>query len=176
MVSRNRDAPEGGFDAIIQAAVCKVERQTARAHMFPHLTDITWDLVWHSFTPPSRTSKLRNIQRLGGKIKLIRRRLKRTEKFFIVYFPPFLLPGLMGTRSRSAGVQMLPTFWSSPQTQRLTWLWMVVWLESCSPTMDDATWTLIICTASLRPWLAHIKAEYLCAQTAMKGNHGSGMC
>lgn len=24
MVSRNRDAPEGGFDAIIQAAVCKV--------------------------------------------------------------------------------------------------------------------------------------------------------
>lgn len=24
-VSRNRDAPEGGFDAIIQAAVCKVE-------------------------------------------------------------------------------------------------------------------------------------------------------
>lgn len=32
MVSRNRDAPEGGFDAIIQAAVCKVERQTACAH------------------------------------------------------------------------------------------------------------------------------------------------
>lgn len=30
MVSRNRDAPEGGFDAIIQAAVCKVGRQ---AHM-----------------------------------------------------------------------------------------------------------------------------------------------
>lgn len=28
MVSRNRDAPEGGFDAIIQAAVCKVERPT----------------------------------------------------------------------------------------------------------------------------------------------------
>lgn len=25
MVSRNRDAPEGGFDAIIQAAVCKVQ-------------------------------------------------------------------------------------------------------------------------------------------------------
>lgn len=24
MVSRNRDAPEGGFDAILQAAVCKV--------------------------------------------------------------------------------------------------------------------------------------------------------
>lgn len=24
IVSRNRDAPEGGFDAIIQAAVCKV--------------------------------------------------------------------------------------------------------------------------------------------------------
>jgi len=24
MVSRNRDAPEGGFDAIVQAAVCKV--------------------------------------------------------------------------------------------------------------------------------------------------------
>lgn len=28
MVSRNRDAPEGGFDAIIQAAVCKVGRRT----------------------------------------------------------------------------------------------------------------------------------------------------
>lgn len=26
MVSRNRDAPEGGFDAILQAAVCKVMR------------------------------------------------------------------------------------------------------------------------------------------------------
>lgn len=26
MVSRNRDAPEGGFDAILQAAVCKVTR------------------------------------------------------------------------------------------------------------------------------------------------------
>lgn len=26
MVSRNRDAPEGGFDAILQAAVCKVCR------------------------------------------------------------------------------------------------------------------------------------------------------
>lgn len=26
MVSRNRDAPEGGFDAILQAAVCKVPR------------------------------------------------------------------------------------------------------------------------------------------------------
>lgn len=25
-VSRNRDAPEGGFDAILQAAVCKVSR------------------------------------------------------------------------------------------------------------------------------------------------------
>ncbi len=27
MVSRNRDAPEGGFDAILQAAVCKVSSQ-----------------------------------------------------------------------------------------------------------------------------------------------------
>lgn len=33
MVSRNRDAPEGGFDAIIQAAVCKVATGTACA---PH--------------------------------------------------------------------------------------------------------------------------------------------
>ncbi len=31
MVSRNRDAPEGGFDAIIQAAVCKVQRQATCA-------------------------------------------------------------------------------------------------------------------------------------------------
>ena len=31
MVSRNRDAPEGGFDAIIQAAVCKVATGTACA-------------------------------------------------------------------------------------------------------------------------------------------------
>lgn len=30
MVSRNRDAPEGGFDAIIQAAVCKVGRRSHR--------------------------------------------------------------------------------------------------------------------------------------------------
>jgi len=28
MVSRNRDAPEGGFDAILQAAVCKVSSQS----------------------------------------------------------------------------------------------------------------------------------------------------
>lgn len=28
MVSRNRDAPEGGFDAILQAAVCKVSYQS----------------------------------------------------------------------------------------------------------------------------------------------------
>ena len=28
MVSRNRDAPEGGFDAILQAAVCKVSCQS----------------------------------------------------------------------------------------------------------------------------------------------------
>jgi len=34
MVSRNRDAPEGGFDAIIQAAVCKVEKHTAWADTF----------------------------------------------------------------------------------------------------------------------------------------------
>lgn len=27
-VSRNRDAPEGGFDAIMQAVVCKVTRVT----------------------------------------------------------------------------------------------------------------------------------------------------
>lgn len=27
MVSRNRDAPEGGFDAILQAAVCKVTQR-----------------------------------------------------------------------------------------------------------------------------------------------------
>lgn len=33
MVSRNRDAPEGGFDAIIQAAVCKVEKTTPYAHI-----------------------------------------------------------------------------------------------------------------------------------------------
>lgn len=33
MVSRNRDAPEGGFDAIIQAAVCKVGRPYRLAHM-----------------------------------------------------------------------------------------------------------------------------------------------
>lgn len=32
MVSRNRDAPEGGFDAIIQAAVCKVDGQPACAY------------------------------------------------------------------------------------------------------------------------------------------------
>lgn len=34
MVSRNRDAPEGGFDAIIQAAVCKVGRPYRLAHMW----------------------------------------------------------------------------------------------------------------------------------------------
>lgn len=33
MVSRNRDAPEGGFDAIIQAAVCKVGQPNRQAHM-----------------------------------------------------------------------------------------------------------------------------------------------
>lgn len=39
MVSRNRDAPEGGFDAIIQAAVCKVGRPSRHMcnllHMLP---------------------------------------------------------------------------------------------------------------------------------------------
>ena len=33
MVSRNRDAPEGGFDAILQAAVCKVT-SVAFLHFF----------------------------------------------------------------------------------------------------------------------------------------------
>lgn len=32
MVSRNRDAPEGGFDAIIQAAVCKVGETYTHVH------------------------------------------------------------------------------------------------------------------------------------------------
>lgn len=34
MVSRNRDAPEGGFDAILQAAVCKVSSQSLRTGYF----------------------------------------------------------------------------------------------------------------------------------------------
>lgn len=34
MVSRNRDAPEGGFDAILQAAVCKV---TSIRFCFPRI-------------------------------------------------------------------------------------------------------------------------------------------
>ena len=32
MVSRNRDSPEGGFDAIIQVAACKVRGPCARTH------------------------------------------------------------------------------------------------------------------------------------------------
>ncbi|XP_010778567.1 integrin beta-3-like [Notothenia coriiceps] len=38
MVSRNRDAPEGGFDAIVQAAVCKDDRLASRC--FPPFCDL----------------------------------------------------------------------------------------------------------------------------------------
>lgn len=117
MVSRNRDAPEGGFDAIIQAAVCKVDRQTARAN---------------TLTDSYSTQHFRVV-------------FKSWIKAVISLFTWF--------RSRSVGVQTRPTFWSSPQTLRLTWLWTVVSLELCIPTTDSATSTLRICTACLPPWL-----------------------
>lgn len=36
MVSRNRDAPEGGFDAILQAAVCKVTNVSSSDYSLIH--------------------------------------------------------------------------------------------------------------------------------------------
>lgn len=33
-VSRNRDAPEGGFDAVIQAVVCKVKKIKKHTHRY----------------------------------------------------------------------------------------------------------------------------------------------
>lgn len=59
----------------------------------------------------------------------------------------------MGTRIRSVGALVHPTFWSSPRMLRLTWLWTVVWLESCNPTMGSVTSTMTTCTACLPPWL-----------------------
>lgn len=45
-VSRNRDAPEGGFDAIIQAAVCKVELvKQAKRNTLWHLYTYFWPTV-----------------------------------------------------------------------------------------------------------------------------------
>lgn len=68
---------------------------------------------------------------------------------------PSLFHGLMGTRSKSAGALVHPTSSSSPQMQKLTWLWMVAWLESYNPTTDSATSTLRTCTACLPPWLVY---------------------
>uniref|UniRef100_A0A8C5HEQ2 Integrin beta n=1 Tax=Gouania willdenowi TaxID=441366 RepID=A0A8C5HEQ2_GOUWI len=39
MVSRNRDAPEGGFDAIIQAAVCKIGWRPGASHLLIFTSD-----------------------------------------------------------------------------------------------------------------------------------------
>lgn len=36
-VSRNRDSPEGGFDAVIQAVVCKVIHTHTHTHVLTHL-------------------------------------------------------------------------------------------------------------------------------------------
>lgn len=79
-----------------------------------------------------------------------------------------LLRGLMGTRSRSVGAPVHPTFWSSPRTLRLTWLWMVVWPESCSQTMGSATSTLTTCTACLPPWLVCTVRECLVRTVAVR--------
>lgn len=87
------------------------------------------------------------------------------EKLSLIFSFLSLSLCLMVTRSRSAGAQVHPTFWSSPRTLRLTWLWTVVWQESCSPTMGSATSTLKICTACQPPWLVYT----VCVECAHSG-------
>lgn len=51
MVSRNRDAPEGGFDAIIQAAVCKVRGGWTHKCKHLHMASVSlWSLKSFSHT------------------------------------------------------------------------------------------------------------------------------
>lgn len=82
--------------------------------------------------------------------------------------PPSLSPGPMGSRRRSVGAPVLPTFWSSPLTLKPTWLWMVVWPGSCSQTTGSATWTLTTCTACPPPWWVCVRCVW-CGWTASAG-------
>lgn len=82
-----------------------------------------------------------------------RKRMMQFKSLFKLTFFHFPVTWFDGFRSRSVGGPVLPTFWSSPPMLRLTWLWMVVSLGSCSPTTGCATWTQKICTACLPPWL-----------------------
>lgn len=104
-VSRNRDAPEGGFDAIIQAAVCKVNNfKQAKRRESTYFTDYK-----------QHTSRF-------YKQLLNRLFLASCEDLHLTIFV-----FICSSRIKLVGGQVHLTYWFSPQMPRHTWRWTGAW-------------------------------------------------